>query len=42
MNVGGDDTALAEGDAMQFDSDTPHSYHRHGEAPASAIIVVVP
>jgi transcriptional regulator with XRE-family HTH domain len=42
VNVGGDDTALAEGDAMQFDSDTPHSYHRHGEAPASAIIVVVP
>ena len=42
VNVGGDDTTLAEGDAMQFDSGTPHSYRRHGQAPASAIIVVVP
>ena len=42
VNVGGDDTALAEGDAMQFDSDTPHSYRRHGEGPALVIIVVVP
>lgn len=42
VNVGGDDTTLAEGDAMQFDASTPHSYRRPGQSPASVIIVVVP
>jgi NAD(P)-dependent dehydrogenase (short-subunit alcohol dehydrogenase family) len=31
---------LAEGDAMQFDSNAPHSYRRQGLAAASAIIAV--
>ena len=42
VNVGGDDTTLAEGDAMQFDAGTPHSYRRPGQSLASAIIVVAP
>jgi quercetin dioxygenase-like cupin family protein/DNA-binding XRE family transcriptional regulator len=42
VNVGGEDTMLAEGDAMQFDSNSPHSYRRQGQATVSAIVVVVP
>ena len=42
VNVGGDDTTLCEGDAMQFDAGTPHSYRRPGQSLASAIIVVAP
>jgi transcriptional regulator with XRE-family HTH domain len=42
VNVGGDDTTLAEGDSMQFDSSAPHSYRRQGQAAASAIIIVAP
>jgi transcriptional regulator with XRE-family HTH domain len=42
VNVGGEDSGLADGDAMQFDSGVPHSYRREGQAATSAIIVVVP
>jgi transcriptional regulator with XRE-family HTH domain len=42
VNVGGDDTTLGKGDAMQFDAGTPHSYRRPGQSLASAIIVVAP
>jgi len=42
VTIGGEDVALAEGDAVQFDSSAPHSYRRQGQATAAAIIVVVP
>ena len=42
VNLAGEDTSLADGDAMQFDSGSPHSYRRQGQSPASAIIVVLP
>ncbi|MBV8097469.1 MAG: cupin domain-containing protein [Acetobacteraceae bacterium] len=41
VNIDGDDTALAGGDSMQFDSGTPHSYRRQGQAAAAAIIIVM-
>ena len=42
VNVANEDTALAEGDAMQFDSSEPHSYRRQGQAATAAIIIVIP
>ena len=42
VSIGEDETALAEGDAMQFDSGAPHSYRRQGHGTVSAIVVVVP
>jgi len=42
VSSGEDETALAEGDAMQFDSGAPHSYRRQGHGTVSAIVVVVP
>jgi transcriptional regulator with XRE-family HTH domain len=42
VNIDEDDTPLAEGDAMQFDSGAPHSYRRQGHGAVSAIVVVVP
>jgi len=42
VTIGGEDVALAEGDAVQFDSSAPHSYRLQGQAAAAAIIVVVP
>ncbi|MBV8521249.1 MAG: helix-turn-helix transcriptional regulator [Acetobacteraceae bacterium] len=42
VNLAGEDIALADGDATQFDSSAPHSYRRDGRLPASAIIVVLP
>jgi transcriptional regulator with XRE-family HTH domain len=40
----GDDeqTVLEVGDAMYFDSKTPHAYRRHGRSSCAAIVVVVP
>ena len=40
VNVGGEDTALDEGDAMYFDPEAPHSYRREGPSPCAAIVVV--
>jgi transcriptional regulator with XRE-family HTH domain len=42
VNVDGVDFTLAEGDAMYFDSDVPHSYRRHGRSVCTAIVVVAP
>jgi mannose-6-phosphate isomerase-like protein (cupin superfamily) len=42
VNVGGEDTALDEGDAMYFDPKAPHSYRREGPSPCAAIVVVAP
>jgi len=42
VNIAGEDTALGEGDAVQFDSGVSHSYRRDGPDAAAAIIVVVP
>ena len=41
VNIASEDTALAEGDAMQFDSSEPHSYRRQGQAATAAIIIVI-
>jgi quercetin dioxygenase-like cupin family protein len=40
VNVDGEDTLLAEGDSMYFDSGYPHSYRRQGRGTCSAIVVV--
>lgn len=42
IEVAGETTILQEGDAMYFDSSTPHSYRRHGRAACAAIVVVAP
>jgi transcriptional regulator with XRE-family HTH domain len=40
VNVDGEDTLLAEGDSMYFDSGFPHSYRRQGRGTCSVIVVV--
>jgi quercetin dioxygenase-like cupin family protein/DNA-binding XRE family transcriptional regulator len=40
VTVDGLPTTLAEGDAMYFDSDTLHTYTRHGRSSCAAIVVV--
>ena len=40
VNVDEEDTLLAEGDSMYFDSGFPHSYRRQGRATCSGIVVV--
>jgi mannose-6-phosphate isomerase-like protein (cupin superfamily) len=42
VNIDGTDVALDEGDALCFDSGTPHFYRREGRAACAAIIVVSP
>jgi len=42
VKVGNDQTVLDAGDAMYFDSETPHAYRRHGRSSCAAIVVVVP
>ena len=42
VSIDDNETTLAEGDAMQFDSGAPHSYRRQGHGAVSAIVVVVP
>lgn len=42
IDVAGETTTLEEGDAMYFDSGTPHAYSCHGRAACSAIAVVAP
>lgn len=42
VTIGGEDVALAAGDAVQFDSGAPHSYRLPGPAGAAALIVVAP
>lgn len=42
VDIEGEETVLAEGDALHFDSAGPHSYRREGDAPCSAIVVVAP
>jgi transcriptional regulator with XRE-family HTH domain len=42
VNLDGEDLTLDEGDAMYFDSGTPHSYHHEGRTSCSAIVVVSP
>jgi transcriptional regulator with XRE-family HTH domain len=37
-----DETLLAAGDAMYFDSGTAHGYRRHGRLACAAIVVVAP
>ncbi|HXZ78424.1 MAG TPA: XRE family transcriptional regulator [Terriglobales bacterium] len=39
LRIGLEEFALEEGDSIQFDSGTPHSYHRLGIQPCSAILV---
>ena len=39
--INGEETALAEGDSIYFDSGYPHAYRRQGRGPCSAIVVVV-
>ncbi len=40
IEIGGEDQILNEGDAIYFDSRTPHSYRRAGRSGCSAMIVV--
>jgi len=42
VDIAGESTVLEEGDAMYFDSGTPHAYSRHGRSTCSAIVVVAP
>jgi transcriptional regulator with XRE-family HTH domain len=42
VSVGEEETILAEGDSMYFDSGFPHSYLRRGPAACSAVVVVAP
>lgn len=42
LKIGGDEFPLDTEDAIYFDSAVPHSYHRRGSKPCSAIIVTVP
>ena len=40
VTVDAEETTLAGGDAMYFDSGAPHSYRRHGRSACAAIVVV--
>jgi quercetin dioxygenase-like cupin family protein len=42
VNIDGKDITLDEGDALCFDSGTPHFYRREGRAACAAIVVVSP
>jgi transcriptional regulator with XRE-family HTH domain len=42
VNIDGKDITLDEGDALCFDSGTPHFYRREGRAACAAIVVVAP
>jgi transcriptional regulator with XRE-family HTH domain len=42
VKVGDEQTVLEAGDAMYFDSKTPHAYRRHGRSSCAAIVVVAP
>jgi transcriptional regulator with XRE-family HTH domain len=42
VTVDEEETILAPGDAMYFDSAAPHSYRRHGRSSCAAIVVVAP
>jgi transcriptional regulator with XRE-family HTH domain len=42
VTVDEEETVLAAGDAMYFDSGAPHSYRRHGRSACAAIVVVTP
>lgn len=39
ITINGEDQLLGEGDAIYFDSGSPHSYRRTGKSTCSAIIV---
>ncbi|WDI32945.1 XRE family transcriptional regulator [Hyphococcus flavus] len=40
VDVGGNLQVLSEGDAIYFESTTPHTYARSGDQPCSALIIV--
>jgi transcriptional regulator with XRE-family HTH domain len=42
VGIAGDDVVLEEGDAMYFDSGTPHNYRGEGTSECSAIVVTAP
>jgi transcriptional regulator with XRE-family HTH domain len=42
VNVSGEDIVLDDGDAMYFDSSSPHNYRRQGKSACTAIVVVAP
>jgi quercetin dioxygenase-like cupin family protein len=42
VSVDDEETILARGDAMYFDSSAPHTYRRHGRSTCAAIVVVAP
>jgi transcriptional regulator with XRE-family HTH domain len=42
VTVDEEETILAAGDAMYFDSGAPHSYRRYGRSACAAIVVVAP
>jgi transcriptional regulator with XRE-family HTH domain len=42
VSVDDEETILAPGDAMYFDSSAPHTYRRHGRSTCAAIVVVAP
>jgi len=42
VDVEGEETALATGDAMYFDSSAPHSYRREGREACTALVVTAP
>ncbi len=42
ITVDGEDFPLNAGDAVYFDSGTPHSYRREGRSSCRAVVVVVP
>jgi transcriptional regulator with XRE-family HTH domain len=42
VSVDDEETILAPGDAMYFDSSAPHTYRRHGRSACAAIVVVAP
>jgi quercetin dioxygenase-like cupin family protein/DNA-binding XRE family transcriptional regulator len=42
VSIDDEETILAPGDAMYFDSSAPHTYRRHGRSSCAAIVVVAP
>jgi quercetin dioxygenase-like cupin family protein len=42
VSIDDEETILAPGDAMYFDSSAPHTYRRHGRSACAAIVVVAP
>ena len=42
VRIGETEHSLEKGDAIYFDSNQPHGYHRKGSSPCEAVVVTVP